>query len=607
MYECHVGTKPAMAANKTKGALSIGEHIMPLNLFKYKRYVDVIKENEALSIEEFKKSDWAKYFTIDITYTFRNGKANPNHMFEIFANLSNNRATDVRVALLQNVADDVDFYMARNTVCLPQRSTSFETWVERMGDERVFCDELGLMGLCNLYKKHCFVLKKDKLWSSIESDRPLKLMDLLKSCPVRLVYLGKLRFASLKWHPKLTPKKSTGKGQFEIVEEYTLDDSPTINESTSLNIVPEHVETAVTTPPSVPVTGTQTEPSTSKEQNFCSVVPETTTTDNNLALPVETAPPATKDVTDASSACIRNDAEHVGTADITHYPWKKKLCINVSRLDDLEVDLWCNNIRNYYVFKPRQAKPVKRSASGKVKTTKEDATPTPNQLIARAKSLINQSKEWIDSAVTVKPEPVGKGVAMVEATGSKLHVETHNKKKALSSLHAVTIAKLSPPSSEIQPVGDTSTPPQPLPRSTPKVNRTVGCKMCEKSFPSVRDLNTHHRAEHGIVKCHHCNRAFGTRTALDKHMYLHRDLDFLCTTCGKTFPFQSGLDQHKLVHQADSTLECTEPGCDKKFKGVGDYNRHLKTHQDGGWYPCDHCDYKNKGPTKHHVTYAYSF
>ena len=38
---------------------------------------------------------------------------------------------DVRVALLQNVADDVDFYIARNTICLEQRSTSFETWVKK--------------------------------------------------------------------------------------------------------------------------------------------------------------------------------------------------------------------------------------------------------------------------------------------------------------------------------------------------------------------------------------------------------------------------------------------------------------------------------------------
>ena len=235
---------------------------------------------------------------------------------------------------------------------------------------------------------------------------------------------------------------------------------------------------------------------------------------------------------------------------------KRKLCLKISRLQDLEVDTWCNKIREYYQFKPKQAKPVKRSSSGRVKPNKV-ASPTPDQLLARAKSLINQSKEWIDTAVTVKSETGEKGVVMVETTGSKLHVETRNKKKALDSLQAVTVAKLSPPSSEIQPVG--TVVKSAIPANTSKKNRTVGCKMCDRSFPSVRDLNTHHRADHGIVKCHQCSRAFGTRTALDKHMYLHRDLDFLCTTCGKTFPFQSGLDQHKLVHQLESTLECGEP------------------------------------------------
>ena len=64
--------------------------------------------------------------------------------------------------------------------------------LKKMGDKKVFCDELGLMGLCSLYKKHCVVLTKDKLWSSIEADHPLKLMELFKACTICLVYLGKL-------------------------------------------------------------------------------------------------------------------------------------------------------------------------------------------------------------------------------------------------------------------------------------------------------------------------------------------------------------------------------------------------------------------------------
>ena len=46
-----------------------------------------------------------------------------------------------------------------------------------------------------------------------------------------------------------------------------------------------------------------------------------------------------------------------------------------------------------------------------------------------------------------------KGVALVEATGTMVHVEMKDKSKALSSLHTVTIAKLSLPSSVVVPVG----------------------------------------------------------------------------------------------------------------------------------------------------------
>ena len=104
----------------------------------------------------------------------------------------------------------------------------------------------------------------------------------------------------------------------------------------------------------------------------------------------------------------------------------------VDHLHELDIDIWCNKISDYYRYRS-----VKRTSLGKVKHSKSD--PTPDQLIVRAKSLINQSKEWIDLAVVVKGEAVDKGVALVEATGTLLHVETDDKKKALSSLHAITI------------------------------------------------------------------------------------------------------------------------------------------------------------------------
>ena len=500
-----------MASGMLRGAMSIVNPPMLLNLYKYKRYDSTLKDSDALTAEEFKQSNLANYFVLDTSFTFQNGKANPNHLFVFFANLSQNIATDVQVALLQNVADGVDFYMARNTICLEQLSTSFETWVEKMGDERVFCDELGLMGLCSLYKKHCVVLTEDKLWSSIEADHPLKLMELFKACTIRLVYLGKLRFGSLKW--RLKPPSvpiATPNVQFKIVEEFPLDDTSTSNLCASKNKQQEHVETMNPPEPRPAITEGTNKQDTSMPNEPAesdSLMVENTPPSNDQPNPSSRMETSTQPMPTAKVSPKRNlpaleyggtsttddHFEHVETASaalqLSNYPWKKKLSIGVDCLPELDTDIWCNKISDYYRYRS-----VKHTSSGKVKHSKNKSDPTPDQLIARAKSLINQSKEWIDSAIVVKEEAVDKGVALVEAT--MVHVETDDKKKALSSLHVVTIAKLSPSSNVVVPVGTVVNKIiPPTSSSTNKKNRTVGCKLCEQSFPSVKDLNTHHRAD----------------------------------------------------------------------------------------------------------------
>ena len=84
-----------MVSSMLRGTKSIVNSPMPLNLYKYKRHVSTLKDSDALTAEEFKQSNWANYFVLDTSIPFRNGKANPNHLFEFFANLSQNRARDV--------------------------------------------------------------------------------------------------------------------------------------------------------------------------------------------------------------------------------------------------------------------------------------------------------------------------------------------------------------------------------------------------------------------------------------------------------------------------------------------------------------------------------
>ena len=150
----------------------------------YKEYVALINEHDGVTIEDFKNSNWATYFQIDATNTVRNGKVNPNHIFDLFSKFNGKTGSEVRTLLLQNIADNIDFYELRSAVCLQMRSIGFDTWVESISNERVFCDKLCLTGLSYMYGRHTLVLANNKMWSTIIMKEPLGLVELLKECSV---------------------------------------------------------------------------------------------------------------------------------------------------------------------------------------------------------------------------------------------------------------------------------------------------------------------------------------------------------------------------------------------------------------------------------------
>ena len=77
--------------------------------------------------------------------------------------------------------------------------------------------------------------------------------------------------------------------------------------------------------------------------------------------------------------------------------------------------------------------------------------------------------------------------------------------------------------------------------------RRFKCKICGESATSVKDLNAHHRSTHNVQFCDDCGKGFSTKSALEKHIYIHKELRFVCDRCGMGFPFQkSGSPSTKL-------------------------------------------------------------
>ena len=107
-----------MASNKS--TLQTAKMYQQPGKYRYKAYVQSLNERDALTLDEFKETRWANYFAVDLSRTYKNGKANSNHVFELFGsfNVNDKSARVVRHDLLQDVATDIDFYEKRNVVCL---------------------------------------------------------------------------------------------------------------------------------------------------------------------------------------------------------------------------------------------------------------------------------------------------------------------------------------------------------------------------------------------------------------------------------------------------------------------------------------------------------
>ena len=134
------------------------------------------------------------------------------------------------------------------------------------------------------------------------------------------------------------------------------------------------------------------------------------------------------------------------------------------------------------------------------------------RLLAHANALINRVSSFVTKPVDAKYG--GKKPVVSSGENIKLNVET---------------AGVSTEASQPVKTTDNSTPVQ---VTHDKHTHTIWCKICIDSFGSIKELNDHHQ-DHGVVDCDLCDKKFATQTALDKHMYTHNDLHFVCEDCAR--------------------------------------------------------------------------
>ena len=266
--------------------------------------------------------------------------------------------------LLEHIAKNLDFHTTHSIVCLEMRNTSFTKCVDRIADGRMYCDELRLLSLSALYRRHILVVMANKLWSTIEHPTPVNLLELLNECSVKLIYLGQLRFGELKTHPRRPPRPMPIKSSTK---------KPT-EEPAGQNIVPTDIKVSISLENSVmkgdalPV---QTIGNDLHVETSNTLMPEADNGHESTKLPdnvsghVETLVPVTctGDVETNSPICsarhvemASNDAVLMETSPPKNSPvhsLKGRTCIlKLKAVSQLDIDVWCNNVTTYHRFNP---------------------------------------------------------------------------------------------------------------------------------------------------------------------------------------------------------------------------------------------------------------
>ena len=116
-----------------------------------KKFCSYISECDSISLRFWKASKWVNYFALDISLTFKNGKVNPDHVYELLGNLNGLSAQEVRMHLLEYIYENIDFFEC-SSVSLALRGIGMNTWVDMVKDSHSCCDELALLGLSAMYQ-----------------------------------------------------------------------------------------------------------------------------------------------------------------------------------------------------------------------------------------------------------------------------------------------------------------------------------------------------------------------------------------------------------------------------------------------------------------------
>ena len=183
----------------------IAEEIYSLFLTQnYCEYVQCLHDCDVVNCSLFQELTLGKIYWLDTRNTLLNGRANPDHMFQLFRKFSDEDPDCVRQCMIDIILEEPSKWQCAGHVSLQLNLLNIGEWCELMKQPHVSCDKLMLYVLSVVHSRHTIVYTAKCILTTINNINSLSVPELHSVCDVHLVFLGNHMYGKLKHHPLLT-------------------------------------------------------------------------------------------------------------------------------------------------------------------------------------------------------------------------------------------------------------------------------------------------------------------------------------------------------------------------------------------------------------------